>query len=213
MGTRHKRKAPARARLTRRAAAQQKWRPRAIPRVLAARIAEALCRALAGPRVRAEAVGSVRRGAAVTRDLDVLLVARRAGAVPSLALPTEPIAVPGGGHALIVEVYTDGPRRRSAIVQYRRSVKPGAGRPMCCRADFFAAKLCERPFALFHYTGSARYNIRVRARAKKMGLLLNQYGLFYRGTPRRRVRTPITREEHIAKRLGISWRLPAARVR
>jgi DNA polymerase (family 10) len=77
------------------------------------------------------------------------------------------------------------------------------------RADLFLATRAERPYALFHYTGPASYNVRVRAHAKRLGFRLNQYGLFERATGRR---APAVRSEAgLARRLGLAARPPGAR--
>jgi DNA polymerase/3'-5' exonuclease PolX len=70
----------------------------------------------------------------------------------------------------------------------------------------------EKPFALFHYSGPATYNIRTRALAKRHGWLLNQYGLFSIATGRRvpgsaNIRT----ERDLAEFLGVTFRHPRDR--
>jgi DNA polymerase (family 10) len=70
----------------------------------------------------------------------------------------------------------------------------------------------ELPFALFHYTGPAAYNVRTRAHAKRLGFRLNQYGLFGRGTGRRaRGSIGLRTEAQIARRLGLTARPPRDR--
>lgn len=44
--------------------------------------------------------------------------------------------------------------------------------------DINSYKPSELPYALLHHTGSMQNNIMMRGKAKKMGLMLNQYGLF-----------------------------------
>ncbi len=59
--------------------------------------------------------------------------------------------------------------------------------------------------ALFHYTGSKQYNIRVRKLAKLRGYKLNQYGLFKTGKLKS---IPLNNEYDIMRILGITLRTP-----
>lgn len=150
-------------------------------------------------------VGSVRRRAARSKDLDLLVVAPAApGLLASAALRP---ARPGPPRLAVVAVYAAGARRRSFVV--RRGAKYYA-------VDLFLATPAEKPFALFHFTGPREYNIRVRAHAKRRGLTLNQYGLFVAPRPgAKKRRAPgsaaIRTERDLARRLGVTYRPPAER--
>lgn len=150
---------------------------------------------------RAEAVGSVRRGAEPAGDLDFLVVAPRADPGLLAAARLRPRA--RGDRLELAMTYAQGPRRRSLILRCgRRSF----------RADLFLAARRERPFALFHYTGPASYNIRTRARAKRRGWRLNQYGLFHAASGRRVAAAAGVRTEGaLARLLGLHARAPADR--
>jgi DNA polymerase/3'-5' exonuclease PolX len=144
-------------------------------------------------------VGSVRRGtAARVKDLDLLVVAP-AGAIGRGLLAGA--ALPRGWR--LRRVRAAGPRRRAL------DVASPAGRRF--RVDLFAAAPGERPFALLHFTGPWRYNVRLRARAKARGWRLNQYGLFGARSGRP-VPGPRPRSERaLAARLGVRFRAPSAR--
>jgi DNA polymerase (family 10) len=66
----------------------------------------------------------------------------------------------------------------------------------------------EFPFALNYFTGSKEHNTALRARAKKMGLKLNEYGLFP-GESDRSEKCPD--EAAIYKRLGLAYIEPELR--
>jgi DNA polymerase (family 10) len=159
------------------------------------------------PPRRAEVtpVGSVRRGEPESGDLDFLVVAPRP---PPEFLAGASLAPPRRGESLeLAEAYAGGPRRRGLIVRGR-----WGGRARAYRVDLFLAKPAERPFALFHFTGPAGYNVRVRAHAKRRGLRLNQYGLFEGATARRaRGAGALRSEAALARRLGLTPRPPGAR--
>lgn len=149
------------------------------------------------------AVGSARRGAPCAHDIDILVVAPADVPLPKLL---ESIRLGGPRGLTLVETYSSGTRRLSAVI--RRQAKYYA-------VDFFLTTAAEKPFALFHLTGSTQYNIRIRAHAKRKGYILNQYGLFYRAAPGRRVAntSAIKTEKDLAKFLGVTYRLPAQRDR
>ena len=64
------------------------------------------------------------------------------------------------------------------------------------------------PAALLYFTGSKEHNTALRGRAKRMGLLLNEYGLF---AGEGRERLPARTESAIYERLGLSFIEPELR--
>ena len=67
-------------------------------------------------------------------------------------------------------VYSEGTDKASILIKY----KPN----LVIKMDIFSAKPGEYPAMLLYSTGSKQHNIRMRARAKKLNLLLNQTGLY-----------------------------------
>jgi DNA polymerase/3'-5' exonuclease PolX len=199
---------------------------RAIPSTVAAAVTDELKARLSfdGPTGRRRryptiAVGSVRRSAPRSKDLDVLVVVPDEGAVRGLLASAELADRRGKADTLTpVESYAAGDRRRSFIV--RRA--PKGGRAKYYAVDLFLATEEEKPFALFHFTGGRDYNIRVRAHAKRAGCILNQYGLFCANASRaarskngKRRRAPgskaIKTERDLARFLGVTYRPPKER--
>jgi DNA polymerase (family X) len=178
-----------------------------IPLATAASIGEELRRSLKirggpyiGPR-RIWVVGSVRRGKDRTKDLDILVVLPGA---PGKKSHLENI-VSTTPRIAILHSYASGERRRSFIVRHRRRNY---------RVDMFLAYDSELPYALYHHTGSRRYNIRIRAHAKSQGWKLNQYGLFDASTGRRvHGSSGIKTEADLANFIGVTPREPHARDR
>lgn len=174
----------------------------------AERLAERLRDTLRWPKSRVLLVGSARRGKPVVKDLDLLLVAAPSPAAPpgpseSLAALSFRPSTASSRRPRLLTSYSSGARRRSAIVRHH-------GKNY--RVDFFFARESEKPYALFHHTGSSRYNIRIRAHAKARGWRLNQYGLYDRATGRRvRGTSRLRTEEDLARFLGVSYRLPGDR--
>ena len=70
---------------------------------------------------------------------------------------------------------TNNLRRRRFLITNPKTKKK-------VHVDVFITTKKELPYALLHYIGSKFYNIRLRAHTKnKLGLLLNQYGLYRDG--------------------------------
>lgn len=146
-------------------------------------------------RARVYLVGSARRGAPRGADVDLLVVVPPGRALSRLMLRSrsraaafKPLGPATGG-------------------EHHRVVKMRRGRRVVT-LDLFATTRRDLPFALFHWTGPAAYNVRTRAHARRRGLLLNQYGLF--DAAGRRVGRART-ERDVARLLGVSWRRPADR--
>ena len=78
------------------------------------------------------------------------------------------------------------------------------------RLDLFLIPEESLPFALFHYTGSKQFNIRTRAYVKKIGLLLNQYGLYDIGSGKK-INTKIKTERDLFRYLDITYKSPKQR--
>jgi len=140
-------------------------------------------------------VGSYRRERAFLKDVDIMSI---------ITLPTILSKVSALEEALpnstfrFIGAYSNGTRRLSMIVFFRGSY---------IRVDFFYVKPEEKPYALLHLTGSFQFNIRVRAHAKKLGLKLNQYGLY----DSKNKLIPLTTERSIFNYLKVTYKPPSAR--
>lgn len=113
--------------------------------------------ALAEVRRVAEA-GSLRRRKETVRDIDILVVSEKPEAVMEAFTSLGPVA----------DVVAKGPSKAT--------IRTGTGVQVDCRVvgeDSFGA-------ALFYFTGSKSFNVRLRSMAVKKGLKINEYGI-YRG--------------------------------
>ncbi len=112
-------------------------------------------------------VGSYRRGSSSSSDMDVLI--KRNNPLPSDFIETLNKKI--GTYVYFYEPYALGDSKISVILnvkKYKVNVK----------MDIFITNKLEYPFALLYSTGSKEFNIMMRSRCKKMGLLLNQKGLY-----------------------------------
>lgn len=164
-------------------------------------------------------VGSVRRTAPQSKDLDLLVVVpdktHLANVLASARLADNVSDNSSAAGALeLKESYASGARRRSFVARYKNKYYA---------IDLFLATQEEKPYALLHYTGGKEYNIRVRAHAKRNGYVLNQYGVFCASTSARTsARTKVKRrapgskdirtERELLEFLGVTYKTPRSRV-
>lgn len=153
-------------------------------------------------RLPTRVVGSARRRRPASRDLDLLVV------VPDALFAGGLLAsgrLGAGAPVSFAETYAVGSRRRSTVLAH-----PATGAH--CTLDLFLARESELPYALLHYTGGKEYNIRLRAHAKRLGYVLNQYGLFLAGSGRRAPGTRALRsEKEVVARVGATYLPPPER--
>lgn len=109
---------------------------------------------------RISIAGSLRRRRETVKDIDFVLSTKNP--------------------ATVMEVFTTLPGVEEVIAhgETKSSVRLESG----LQADLRAVTDAEFPYALHHFTGSKEHNIAMRARALKMGIKMNEYGLFKGGT-------------------------------
>lgn len=103
--------------------------------------------------------GSLRRGNETVKDIDLLASSCHPGQ----------LAEAFAGYDQVASVIAKGDTKVSVTLQ--------SG----INADLRIVTASEYPYALHHFTGSKDHNTAMRARAKDMGLKMNEYGLFQGG--------------------------------
>jgi len=134
--------------------------------------------------IRCEVAGSIRRRKEIVGDIDVLVSSNNAEHLMELFTK----------HPLVKAVTAKGSTKSSVVL------KTGMN------ADLRVVSDDEFPFALYYFTGSKEHNVAMRARAKKRGLKLSEYGLF-KGTEPTKCKT----EADIFKALGLAYIEPEMR--
>ena len=162
--------------------------PQRRPRELVAPIAESLTAALAAQpaSLRVEVAGSFRRGRGSCGDLDILVATDEA-----LSVLRAFSTLPG-----VEDVLALGSTKSSVLV--------AGGFQVDCRA------IPEVSFgaALQYFTGSQAHNVRLRGRALRMGMTLNEYGVFRNHDGARLAGQD---EEDVYAVLGLPWIPPDRR--
>lgn len=98
---------------------------------------------------------------------------------------------------IITPGYASGKHKTSTFIKYKSHYM---------KADIFFTTPEHYIFMLMFAIGSGKFNMRMRAIAKRKGLLLNQYGLFKNDKP-----LPINSETDIFKALSIKYLEPRER--
>jgi DNA polymerase/3'-5' exonuclease PolX len=144
-------------------------------------------------------VGSYRRSAANSGDIDMLIRTADAAVDAGAALATFVATLKSRGY--IREVLAQGPHKCLAISQL-------AGAP-ARRLDLLVTPPEEFPFAVFYFTGCDTFNVAVRSHALTRGYTLNEHALTQvsTGKPVGGIKT----ERDIFTVLHLEWREPHER--
>lgn len=135
---------------------------------------------------RLDVAGSFRRGCETVGDLDLLVAgAKQGSAGDALA-----------NHDAVSEVLAQGDTKTSVLLEDNLQVDVREVEP-----EHFGA-------ALQYFTGSKEHNVRVRERAQKRGLTVNEYGLFDEATDERLAGRD---EAEIYDALDLDWVPPTLR--
>lgn len=141
---------------------------------------------LKGLRVvsKVEMGGSLRRYVETVKDIDIVAATNQPKAVMDAFVK----------YGEVADVVAKGDTKTSV------KLMSGINIDLRCVTD------SEFPYALHHFTGSKEHNTAMRARSKKMGLKMNEYGLF-KGEKNIKCKT----EEEMFKRLGLEYIPPELR--
>ncbi len=155
-------------------------------RVAAESIADALRKVPGVEQV--EVAGSIRRGRETIGDIDVLVTTR-------------------GDHDAIFEAFVNLPEVGEVLARgdTKTSARLVTGG---MQVDVRIVGMEQFGAALHYFTGSKEHNIEIRARAKAMGLRVNEYGVLNLETEEM-IETPT--EEELFGLLGLAWVPPEMR--
>jgi NAD-dependent DNA ligase/DNA polymerase/3'-5' exonuclease PolX len=145
-------------------------------------------------------VGSYRRGAPNSGDIDMILTAPDAAVFKTFVADiTE--------RGIILEKLSCGPSKCLVIAKL-----PGSQRAR--RVDFLYTPPGEYPFALLYFTGSKEFNTVMRGHALKWGLSLNEHGLYTKAPGQKKeekVGARFETERDIFDALKLEYREPGER--
>ncbi len=141
--------------------------------------------------IDAEVAGSARRRKATIGDLDLLATSEQPAEVCATFAQSEELA----------EIIMAGDTKVSGLLTGGRQVDLRVVEP-----ESYGA-------ALQYFTGSADHNVALRERAQKMGLTINEYGVFKEKGGKRGNKVAGETEEGVYEAVGLPWIPPELRER
>ena len=138
-----------------------------------------------------EIVGSFRRGAKDSGDIDVIMK----------NAPLQQLMKTLVDQKLITEILSLGKHKCLCITKL--------GKGQYCRVDFLTTTTEEYPFSLLYFTGSKVFNTIMRGRAVSLGYTMNEHGITTKS--KSKVHATFTTEQDIFGFLGMEYREPCRR--
>jgi len=113
-----------------------------------------------GIKIKTVIVGGLRRKSEFVKDIDLLVILEEHQEFGVISFTND---------IQIISQSADGPKKKSFKIMITNNI---------IALDIFTCLKSDKPFAMLHHTGGKIFNIKTRVHAKKMGLKLNQYGIF-----------------------------------
>ena len=154
------------------------------------------------PKSRFEIVGSYRRGAQSSGDIDVIITSDNSG----IFVKFIDILVK---QKIILDILSRGPTKCLVMAKIPSSTTVR-------RVDFLYTSPEEYPFSVLYFTGSKIFNTVMRHQALQMGLTMNEHGLYHlidNGKKKgEKVKHTFTTEKDIFDYLHIEYKSPEERI-
>ena len=147
-----------------------------------------------------EIVGSYRRGAESSGDIDVIITSDN----PKVFINFIDNLIKQG---VILEVLSRGPTKCLVIAKIPSSHSAR-------RVDFLYTSFDEFPFAVLYFTGSKIFNTVMRHRALELGLTMNEHGLYKMEAKKKgdKVAHKFVNEKDIFDYLNMEYKTPQERI-
>lgn len=157
---------------------------------------------VATPNSRFEIVGSYRRGAQSSGDIDMIITSDN----PKIFVNFIDLLIK---QKLILEILSRGPTKCLVIAKIPSS-------DSARRVDFLYTSPEEYPFSVLYFTGSKIFNTVMRHQALQMGLTMNEHSLYHlidNGKKKgEKVKHSFTSEKAIFDYLNIEYKTPEERI-
>ena len=148
-----------------------------------------------------EIVGSYRRGAKTSGDIDVIITSSDASVFSKVISSLK-------SKDIIIEILSQGDTKCLVIAKM-------PGLPYARRVDFMFTPPEEYPFATLYFTGSKAFNTTMRSYALKLGLSLNEHGFYYKEKGKEKggkIDKIFKTEESIFESIYLKYKKPIERV-
>ena len=153
-----------------------------------------------------EIVGSYRRGATTSGDIDVIITGKN-GAIYNKFIDEFLKA------GIILEVLSRGPSKTLVIARLPGLNQFNENRYFARRIDFLYTPPDEFPFAILYFTGSKMFNTLMRQYAVNKGYTFNEHGIYHLENKKKttKVSKEFRTERDIFDFLGLEFKTPVAR--
>ena len=148
-----------------------------------------------------EIVGSYRRGAKTSGDIDVIITGND-------SIIYEHFINKLKDDGIIIETLSKGNTKSMVITKL-------PGYDIARRVDFMFTPLHEYPYAILYFTGSKSFNTAMRGYALKLGISLNEHGMYEKIKGNKKgdkISRDVKTEEDIFKLLFLKYKLPEERL-
>ena len=148
-----------------------------------------------------EIVGSYRRGAKTSGDVDVIITGND-------SIIYEHFINKLKDDGIIIETLSKGNTKSMVITKL-------PGYDIARRVDFMFTPLDEYPYAILYFTGSKSFNTAMRGYALKLGISLNEHGMYEKIKGNKKgdkISRDVKTEEDIFKLLFLKYKLPEERL-
>ena len=153
--------------------------------------------------VQYEIVGSYRRMAASSGDIDVIITAPDSSTFDQFLDTLIKMGV--------IEVVLSRGKSKCLVIASLPSHRGRRGGFVYRRVDFLFTTRTEYPFSILYFTGSKGFNVVMRNRALTLGYSMNEHGLTVKGTGAPISQT-FSNEQDIFAFLGLEYKRPEERV-
>ena len=144
-----------------------------------------------GVKITTVVVGGMRRKSEFVKDIDLLVPLKPDQELGEISFKSK---------IQIISRTADGKKKKS----FKLSI---GGKDIYL--DIFTCLKSDKPFAMLHHTGNKIFNIKTRKHANKMGLKLNQYGIFKND---KKISKKFKTERSILNYLGVEYLTPKKRI-
>lgn len=143
-----------------------------------------------GIKIKTIIVGGLRRKSEFVKDIDLLVLLDKNQKLGQISFTN---------NIQIISQSADGPKKKSFKLMITDNI---------IALDLFTCLKSDKPFAMLHHTGSKIFNIKARVHANKLGLKLNQYGIFKSD---KKISKKFKSERAILSYLGVKYLTPKER--
>ena len=148
-----------------------------------------------------EIVGSYRRGAKTSGDIDVIITSKNQDVFKNFVDSMRETGI-------ILEILSYGNTKALVIAKMK-------DKPTARRVDFMYSTPEEYPFAILYFTGSKAFNTVMRGHALKLGVSLNEHGFYEKQKGKEKgekLKKIMNSEEDIFEFLHLKYKKPEHRI-